>query len=119
MVNTSLYLNANKEYIVLNLVKGYLWENKDIKEELLNSIQYTSNISTAKDMDYIQIKDYLYKYISGLADNNKFKKFIYKIKYTNRNKNNILECEGLEDSFKNNKELQLFIINNIIPVIQE
>ena len=121
ILKKSFILNANKEYIVLNLVKGILWEGKDINNMFLEKVNHydEQNIGIEIDINKEQIEKFLKEYIEKICDDNKeFTKFINEIKDHNincRTFKKMLECEGLDDScIKTKNDLQEFIRKNIL-----
>ena len=121
ILKKSFILNANKEYIVLNLVKGILWEGKDINNMFLEKVNHCDeqNIGIEIDINKEQIEKFLKEYIEKICDDNKeFTKFINEIKdhHINcRTFKKMLECEGLDDScIKTKNDLQEFIRKNIL-----
>ena len=117
----SFVLNVNKECIVLNFVKGILWEGKNINNMLLEKVNryVEQNKGIEIDINKEQIEKFLKEYIEKICDDNKeFTKFINEIKDHNincRTFKKMLECEGLDDScIKTKGDLQEFIRKNIL-----
>ena len=121
ILKKSLILNANKEYIVLNFVKGILWEGKDINNMFLEKVNYyvKQNSGIEIDINKEQIEKFLKEYIEKICSYDKeFTKFVNEIKDHNincRTFKKMLECEGLDDScIKTKGDLQEFIKKNIL-----
>ena len=121
ILKKSFILNVNKECIVLNFVKGILWEGKDINNMFLEKVNHyvEQNMGIEIDINKEQIEKFLKEYIEKICDDNKeFSKFINEIKDHNincRTFKKMLECEGLDDScIKTKNDLQEFIRKNIL-----
>lgn len=114
----SFVLERNKELIVRNIINDYVWYNKDIKSNFIESIQYENNLlGLENDINKSQIEEYLKQYINSLKDINRFNKFIKTLKEYHCNKLNnkeFLVAEGLEEYFNNLNVLYDFIIDNVI-----
>lgn len=122
MLKTSTILNANKEIMVLNMVKFNKWENREIKKHFNDKIEYYSNILCDKDMNIQEIKKYLINYIEELKDNENFDKFIEVLKSQEIKKINnkkLLEIHDLNEYFNNWNEIQNFILNEILLNLED
>lgn len=121
----SFVIDTNKEMIILNAVKFYIWDGEDITSCILDrcnryDIQAVS-LGLEPDMGINQIKTHFRNYANSLKDKNNFNKFIQRIRFINNNIkgfNNLMEREGLEE-FKSAKELHTFILNNVIPAVNK
>ena len=121
----SCVIDTNKERIILNAVKSYIWDGEDITSymtECCNRYDIRAvSFGLEPDMRINQIKAHFRNYANSLQDKNNFNKFIQSIRFTNNNIkgfNNLMECEGLEE-FKSAKELHTFILNNVIPAVNK
>lgn len=121
----SSVIDTNKEIIILNAVKSYIWDGENITSYMLErcsryDIQAVS-LGLEPDMKINQIKAHFRNYANSLKDKNNFNKFIQSIRFTNNNIkgfNNLMKCEGLEE-FKSAKELYTFILNYVIPAVNK
>ena len=118
-------IEANKERVLLNAVKSYIWDGENITSYMLDRCnRYDTkavSLGLEPDMGINQIKAYFRNYANSLKDKNNFNKFIQSIRFTNNNIkgfNNLMECEGIEE-FKSAKELHIFILNNVIPAVNK
>lgn len=121
-MKTSEILNANKEIIVLNMVKFNKWENREIKKHFNDKIEYYGNILCDKDMNIQEIKKYLINYIEGLKDNKNFDNFIKVLKDQEVKKisnKKLLEIHDLNEYFNNWNEMQNFILNEILLNLED
>ena len=121
----SFVIDTNKEMIILNAVKGYIWDGEDITSYMLERCNRYDigalNLGLEPDMGINQIKSHFRNYANSLKDKNNFNKFIQRIRFINNNIkgfNNLMEREGLEE-FKSAKELHTFILNNVIPAVNK
>lgn len=121
MLKLSSVIKANIELSILNTIKNYIWENKNIEESLKKECESWNkdNRGLEMDLNLSEIKSFYKEYINDLYDNNNFKSFIKEIRFytkhpTPKSFKKLMENEGLED-FKTYKELHSFIINKVIP----
>lgn len=121
----SFVIDTNKEMIILNAVKFYMWDGEDITSYMLERCNRYDikavSLGLEPDMGINQIKAYFRSYANSLRDKNNFNKFIQRIRFINNNIkgfNNLMEREGLEE-FKSAKDLHTFILNNVIPAVNK
>ena len=119
----SSVIKENKELMILNSIKFNIWENGDIRSNILKDCNdYNENCiayGLEKDIELNEIKLFIEGYINSLKEKNNFNQFIKKIRFYNNNIKGfkkLMECEGLEN-FKSQKELYRFILNNVIPSV--
>ena len=119
----SFVLDVNKENMFINVIKFYKWDGIEIKESLLKGVNHKAGLlGLENDINYMEIKKRYYNFILSLADDKNFKKFTDRLKeYIPKNrvtKKDLLIAHGLEENFNCWDDIQLFIINNVIPVIK-
>ena len=121
MLKLSSVIKANIELSIINIIKNYIWKNKNIEELLKKECESWNkdNRGLEMDLNLSEIKSFYKEYINGLYDNNNFKSFIKEIRFYTKHPipksfKKLMENEGLEE-FKTYKELHSFIINKVIP----
>ena len=119
----SFVLDVNKENMFINVICFYMWYGTDIIESLLKGVNHKAGLTGLEnDINYKEIKKRYYNFILSLADDKNFKKFTNRLKeYIPKNrvtKKDLLIAHGLEENFNCWDDIQLFIINKVIPVIK-
>ena len=119
----SFVLDVNKENMFINVICFYMWYGTDIIESLLKGVNHKAGLTGLEnDINYKEIKKRYYNFILSLADDKNFKKFTDRLKeYIPKNrvtKKELIIAHGLEVNYNCWDDIQLFIINKVIPVIK-
>lgn len=121
MLNISNILDANKEIMLLNVIKHNLWNRGDIIDLYKKKLQYTFEY---KNIDYnmnkTEIQEYFINFIKSLENKKEFDKFINKLKYYEINKisdQKLFKEHEIDDHFNNRNDLQYFILNEVLPEV--
>lgn len=100
----SFVVDRNKEYIILNMIKGFIWRDESFEFGVQRGVNAFSkdNKGLEMDMNRLEIEKFIKDYIYKLStDDKEVKKFIKEIK-------ECFESEGLEE-IKTTKDFKKYI----------
>jgi galactokinase/mevalonate kinase-like predicted kinase len=111
-------LKVNMKHVIFNWIKFYFWDGKNVKDSFQNTLTYYRKMTDVEqDITSDEIKKYIIDYIQQLENESAMNNLIKELKFTHIKRSFKDLMEDAELNFNNKKELQQFIINEIIPVV--